>query len=644
MKRFALLIAMLLSAPAIAQMSGDVVSPGGGSPSPMTFRTGTGSGVVIPDPLYFSATAPLFRYVNPTTGSDTTCDGKGSASAASGNPCAWASIQRAFDDVPDGSTANIGVSVAAGTFSGTNTWRLSSLRAAGSLTVYGDCSSPQATFSSNGTGSLITSAGSVLKTTQYLHTPTIATGTIPATIANGDFYYRQISATAASLAIPNVGRPVVASTTGGTTFISVDSTTTANTTGSPRLCPYATIFSGTTTIDAPANAGPLFHGMKFTGSVTATATGIAGGVWFTGTARFRNAATTMSGIYSTSGDFTIEAQDRTTALANAYFNGAVAPQIIGIPNSIAANVFAGTGVCKISFGIPPTTSTLSWAGTSLGNFNVNDFEGTASTAAICMRGPVQVAVRNRSDGDACSASSGSLEIVGAPLMLEDGATFMANCTAFTGKYTASSVVRSGAKIWFVDAPFNWLATNTSVAGQDWTVGAQTVVATAGLPVRDYGSDSMVSYYNTAAQGGPLVVPVAQGGTGAATLTGVVVGAGTAAFTATTAPTLTGVTVNGRITQAAGTPSSYTSGTCSSESGTGDDEHGTVTATCTAGQTVIVTFSATYTTAANCTISPTNAAASATTLGMAYGVGSATELTITVPTAATAGAWAYRCSK
>jgi hypothetical protein len=105
------------------------------------------------------------------------------------------------------------------------------------------------------------------------------------------------------------------------------------------------------------------------------------------------------------------------------------------------------------------------------------------------------------------------------------------------------------------------------------------------------------------------------------------------------------TINGRVTQVAGTPSSYTSGSCDSESGTGDDEHGSITATCDAGETAVVTFSASYSTAPHCVFSPANAVAATSTLGVAYGSASTTAFTITSQnTSASAATWEFWCRK
>jgi hypothetical protein len=84
------------------------------------------------------------------------------------------------------------------------------------------------------------------------------------------------------------------------------------------------------------------------------------------------------------------------------------------------------------------------------------------------------------------------------------------------------------------------------------------------------------------------------------------------------------------------------GTCTSVTVSGTDTRGSITATCTAGQTVIMNFGTAYGTAPVCTISPANAAASVATSGIAFASASTSALTLTSPTAATGGIWNYVC--
>jgi hypothetical protein len=85
-----------------------------------------------------------------------------------------------------------------------------------------------------------------------------------------------------------------------------------------------------------------------------------------------------------------------------------------------------------------------------------------------------------------------------------------------------------------------------------------------------------------------------------------------------------------------------SGSCTAVTVSGTDIRGTITATCTAAQTVIMNYGATFGTAPICVISPANAAADAVGSGSAFLASSTSALTMTVPTAATAGIWNYQC--
>lgn len=103
-----------------------------------------------------------------------------------------------------------------------------------------------------------------------------------------------------------------------------------------------------------------------------------------------------------------------------------------------------------------------------------------------------------------------------------------------------------------------------------------------------------------------------------------------------------VTGPGHVKITATTPSSYTSGTCTNETGAGDDDHGSITADCTAGQTAIATFGTAYAAAPYCVCTPANAAADLVTLGEMFCDASTTALTVTMPTAVTAAKVNFHC--
>lgn len=108
--------------------------------------------------------------------------------------------------------------------------------------------------------------------------------------------------------------------------------------------------------------------------------------------------------------------------------------------------------------------------------------------------------------------------------------------------------------------------------------------------------------------------------------------------------ITHTRTRGRDVVLAGTPSSVTTGTCTNETqNSGDDVSGEVEADCTAGQTLIVTFSAAWANAPDCVCSPSNAAAGAAT-ALQFCDASTTALTITSVGSMTDGRVNYRCTE
>jgi hypothetical protein len=103
----------------------------------------------------------------------------------------------------------------------------------------------------------------------------------------------------------------------------------------------------------------------------------------------------------------------------------------------------------------------------------------------------------------------------------------------------------------------------------------------------------------------------------------------------------GMDTNGHVYSDAIGIGTVTTGTCTNEAGTADsnDMRGEVEADCTAGQTIIVNFGATFSTAPFCVISASNAAGGAS---VAAGTASTTALTITVIGVVTDGRYAWMC--
>ncbi len=583
--------------------------------------------VPVPHPKWF-VLGVVNVYVS-TTGSDTACDGTTSASAGAGvTACAYASVGKAILSVPSGFVAAPWIHVAAGTYTADDQWVMAAspartstpAPAGGIIRVVDDCSSPTATFTTTGVGTAVVSSagggqtGGVTKIAQFTFAPTVGTGSITG-VTDGSHY---LTNTPASGTAPSLN--LVRASSSPNLVLGATATTALTT---RRLCPYSVIFSGSINVlGAPnsgvtvgTNQGLTIIGLKF--SLLSGKAFLCNACNVTGSSNTLNLSevsfqqstinskaglvTTMSGRLGLSNNL---------FLAGAYLGGQW--------GSVSGNILKNTSaqLLWVNCGDTSSLTTITAQG-GISGLTRNDFEGTGTGIMACASWVAQPVT-----------GTNSVDITGAFLDLHYGARYIVFGTGsgVTGKVTVASTVKTGS-IAITNGAYS--VVNQTVTGQDWLVGAQTVVATASLPVMDYGSGAMA----LPAEAGPTALPVLQGGTGSAT-----------APTLGTATTDL-LTVNGRITQVAGTPSSYTSGTCSSESGTGDDEHGSVTATCTAGQTIIVTYSTTYASSTHCVISPTNAIAAVATLGTAYGVGSTTALTITVPnTSASPATWEYRCGK
>jgi hypothetical protein len=116
-----------------------------------------------------------------------------------------------------------------------------------------------------------------------------------------------------------------------------------------------------------------------------------------------------------------------------------------------------------------------------------------------------------------------------------------------------------------------------------------------------------------------------------------------AVTSTSATFAGAVTIKKNLLSSTSTMTNAGSGSCTSVTVTGTVIDGTVTATCTAAQTVVVTFSDGFGASPNCTITSANAAAGGVTTGTPYqSAGATTSATFTFP-AVTAGKYNVICA-
>lgn len=239
--------------------------------------------------------------------------------------------------------------------------------------------------------------------------------------------------------------------------------------------------------------------------------------------------------------------------------------------------------------------------------------------------------------------SGTPTLTSAALMADNGAT-VSNIFVARDNGTAVFTIADGASV-SMTGNMSQTVTSAGAGTASNTLTNATADGVAVFTTQDGTVNAKVISYGTAYSGGGTTLGLANAGisffTGnGAGLLGVGVGP------TTSVPLVLGTNNLGRMTFAGASghvkittavPSSYISGTCTNETGTGDDTHGSVTADCTA-QTLIVTFNSAYGTAPFCTVTPMNAAALGT---VASYVTSTTALTLTV-TAAAAGTWSFQC--
>lgn len=119
-------------------------------------------------------------------------------------------------------------------------------------------------------------------------------------------------------------------------------------------------------------------------------------------------------------------------------------------------------------------------------------------------------------------------------------------------------------------------------------------------------------------------------------------AGGGTFSATSALSGGNIIVNATLRSATATTTDATTGSCSSVTVSGSPLDFSITATCTAAQTVNVTFSAGFGGAERCVITPANSAAAAATTPAYQSAGATTSATFTFP-AVTAGTYNVHCA-
>lgn len=490
----------------------------------------TGNGNTLLDTAYFATGTPVTRYVNPSTGSDTLCDGKASTASPT-LPCAWATVQRALDDIPNGYTVNVDINLPAGTFSGTQIWlHHAVMGSAGSanpiVRIRADCTTATAVLTSTTAALNVTTAGSgktggVTQIANVLYSaPTVVSGSITG-VTDGSHYLS--TALSAGVAPTVIG--VRASTAPDLLLVTTTTTAFSN----RRLCEYAsgTVFSGSITVGSivgatrPANS-LVVVGISFTGTLSASQVQLVG-VKVAGASSTINNSVIQTSVFTNQASLVNNSPLRLAPTGTLFMKGA---EMSGQWGNVSNNVFVGGGSTNclwVNAGVAvPSTNEVSFGGMTLTR---NDFEGTCTgiRASSSILGGL-------------NAGANVIDITGPFIDLEDGSYFVTQNTngnvgngsgTVSGKRTAANIVKSGSHL---TTNSLWVDTNVTSAGQDVIVGAQAVTSYANLPVTDYASGSTASIAGV----GPTAVPIIQGGTG---------------YTTATPDTLTSIALSGTLAAA-----------------------------------------------------------------------------------------------
>lgn len=426
-------------------------------PTGATGATGaTGPFIPPQSGIFFDETAVINLYVS-TTGNDVTGDGLTPGTA-------WATPNHALKQFPWGWTSDVQINVAAGTYTGNQTWTLpvcpggkTTSNGTGRVVIVGDVSSAVALTGGN-VGALV--AG---KLTTY----DFNVGAYAAAVTDGShFLYRPGAGTYASF----TGLAVEASVSPNLRVIA--SSTTALTL--PSLATWDANFVGTVTINTPyfARAAGQWFGVYFIRfQATLTVTGVnvracrvdLGGVFtdsplsnvvsMLGTQTITcnsNSQTSMSGVFFVAGGCNITGP--LNLLSGCKWKGAMTPGQLG----------------KLQIGGSSGTITTATQPGILRSFGLCDFEGTGN--AVVMRGGW---LTGNGAAISCVVTGGAALVMTAGAMVYGSAAL-----TWAGTGDASSIVSQGAQLLTAGG---FACTNSAAPGTDITVGELAAQATAVRP-------------------------------------------------------------------------------------------------------------------------------------------------------------------
>lgn len=399
---------------------------------------------------FMGVTTPQYVYVNPSGGSDSTGTGLTSGTA-------YATIQRAIDDIPHGFKTDIIVQIAAGSFSGQNFtvnvqpgFRTGSTSAA--IYVMGDQTAAY-TFASSGSGALVSGKAAQV---QY----TLAHGL---TITDGSHWVMNNTGAA-----PSTTRILRASTT--TQIVSVQSSTAPL--SNQKICAYGTVFTssfscGSSTLGS--GGAPFLHlvGLQLNAPGIMTNCVINGSRVAGGTYQNCNI---FGGVFTAATSLIDGDWGRRTMFNSLFLSGVT---LSGPRSSVQQCVFSNTGnpcmaIGTTGFSSPPVPQ---HPGSGVKAVSAVDFEGSG------------IGIMATGNSYFIGAGSITFALTNRAIDAAHGALFASSVNhTWSGTVTAPSLLRSRA--WFNKTGITYSVSNTASPGQDFNVGALSTIVAASSSIMD----------------------------------------------------------------------------------------------------------------------------------------------------------------
>ncbi len=404
---------------------------------------------------FLTGSSPQYIYVHPTSGNDTTGDGLSMLTA-------YATLQRAIVDIPDGFKVDVIVQLPSGSFAGQafNVNSLPSLKADGDLAgvyIIGDQTAAYS-YATTGTGSLVAGKSSQVSYAVN-HGLTITNGSHWVMNNTGD--------------IPRDVRVLKASSVSELIFIQSSTAARLN----EKICTYSTIF--TSTFTANSVLGPDNKPFVRLVGFRMNASGVCSGIAFHGTSAagstFQDCAVT-SGVFTTGATFS-DAENYMLETRNVFFvggcvfngyrNGGLRDCVISNTTNPALTVGSSSALATHPVSGACAVSSCDFEGSGVG------IALSGSGAFFITEGNITFALTNR----AIDAYQGAL--VGA-----------GSASTWSGTVTLPARLRSRSA--FAKAGITYNVTNTANPGQDFDVGSAASVVAFSSNVTDPTDLSMLS--------------------------------------------------------------------------------------------------------------------------------------------------------